>query len=169
MQRRVVARRVLMVLAGITLATLTLPLFVPAWQSALGRTFCYPFIGPVQRFNPDLSDSLLARVRAHENVYADQCRRDGALWHNLRRLVPSQRLQAESEAFCGEVRWGAALGGQTRLAYARALDELRESVWFHRFSDEQIAAALRSQCPDLAASARRQQAAWENRRRSGVP
>src|ERR1043166_656854 len=73
-------------LVGTMVTVLTLPLVVPAWQSDLGRTFCYPVLGPVQRFNPELSDSLLARVRAHEQAHAEQCRRDGSLWHNVRQI-----------------------------------------------------------------------------------
>lgn len=140
------------------LTALTLPLLVPAWQNDLGRTFCYPFVGPVQRFNPDLSDTLLARVRAHEQVHADQCRRDGSVWHNLRRLLPGQRLQTEAEAYCAEVRFGIAHGGQARLAYPRALDELRDMGWFHRFSTDDLEQALASQCPAIAAQAAREEA-----------
>lgn len=152
------------------IAALTMPLMVPAWQNDLGRTFCYPLVGPVQRFNPNLSDSLLARVRAHEQVHADQCRRDGSVWHNVRRLLPSQRLQTEAEAYCAEVRFGIAHAGLTRLAYPRALDELRDMGWFHRFSTVELEAALAAQCPDVAAQAAREEAEWrarlEHRRRT---
>lgn len=146
------------------LAMLTLPLLVPVWQGGLGRTFCYPFVGPVQRFNPDLSDSLLARVRAHERAHADQCRRDGALWNNIRRLVLRQRLLAEAEAYCAEVRYGLATGGQARIVYPRALDELSETGWFHRFSTAELEDALASQCPTSAAQAAREEAEWRTRR-----
>ena len=168
--QRAVMRRVGIVVVGTMIAALTLPLFVPMWQSELGRTFCYPLRGPVQRFNPDLSDSLLARVRAHEQAHADQCRRDGALWHNLRRLVPSERLQAEAEAYCAEVRFGLANGGQARIVYPRALDELREMAWFRRFPTVQLEAALAAQCPTIAEQAAREDVEWQTRRarRSGA-
>lgn len=142
------------------LAALALPLFVPMWQGELGRTFCYPLVGPVQRFNPELSDSLLARVRAHEQVHADQCRRDGSLWHFVRRLVPSQRLQAEAEAYCAEVGFGIANGAPARIVYPRAQDELRETRWFHRFSTAELEAVLASHCSAVAAQATREEAEW---------
>ena len=152
------------VLVGTMVTVLTLPLVVPAWQGDLGRTFCYPFLGPVLRFNPELSDSLLARVRAHEQTHAEQCRRDGSLWHNVRRLLPSQRLRAEAEAYCAEVRFGIANGRQARLVYLGALDELRDMNWFHRFSTVELRKALASQCPALAAQAAREEAEWRARR-----
>ena len=152
------------ILVGTIVTVLTLPVVVPAWRADLGRTFCYPFLGPVQRFNPELSDSLLARVRAHEQAHADQCRRDGSLWHNVRRLLPSQRLVAEAEAYCAEVRFRMANGGQARLVYPGALDELRDMRWFDRFSTLELGKALASQCPALAAQAAREEAEWRARR-----
>jgi hypothetical protein len=142
---------------------LTLPLVEPAGRSGPGRTFCYPILGPVQRFSPELSDSLLARVRAHEQTHADQCRRDGWFWHNLRRLLPRQRLVSEADAYCAEVRFRIANGGQARLVYPGALDELRDMRWFRRFSTVALGKALASQCPALAAQAAREEAAWRAR------
>ena len=72
-------RRIALVLGGTGLAVLLLSVFGPMGQNTLGLTFCFPVVGPVERFNSGLSDSLLARVRAHESAHADQCRRDGAL------------------------------------------------------------------------------------------
>jgi hypothetical protein len=157
---RAITRRIGIVLAGSVLAALTLPLLVPMWQREDGRTFCYPFLGPVERFNPDLSGSLLARARAHEDAHAAQCRRDGAVWNFVRRLAPSQRLMAEAEAYCAEATFGAANGGQARLEYARIQDELRETAWFRRFSSDDLANALQSECPRLAATAAREEAQW---------
>ena len=71
--RQVSARRVGLVLMGSVLATFTLPLLLPIPQREEGLTLCYPVVGPVQRFNPDLSDSALARTRAHEAAHATQC------------------------------------------------------------------------------------------------
>jgi len=156
-------RRILLVLGGTALAVVTLSLIAPLGQSTLGVTFCYPIFGPLQRFNPTLSDSLLARVRTHEEAHADQCRRDGALWYTIRRLAPRERLSAEVEGFCAEVRFGIAHGGLARLLYASALDELRERPWFHRFSTAALAAALASQCPTLAARAAREESEWQAR------
>ena len=147
-------------LGGTALAVVALSRFAPLGQSTLGVTFCYPLFGPVQRFNPTLSDSLLARVRTHEEVHANQCRRDGALWYNVRRLAPGQRLLAEAEGFCAEVQLGIGHGGPARLLYASALDELRERPWFHRFSTAVLADALASQCPAIAARAAREESEW---------
>jgi hypothetical protein len=158
--RRATARRIGLVVAGTMVAALTLPLFEPSWQREDGRTFCYPFVGPVERLDPHLSGSPLARARAHEDAHAAQCRRDGAVWQFVRRLAPSQRLTAEAEAFCAEAAFGVANGGQARLEYARVQDELREAGWFRRFSSDALTKALASQCPELAATAAREEAEW---------
>src|SRR5437773_1736701 len=121
-RHRVALRRIALIAAGTALAVLTLLLLPPMDQSALGVTFCYPFLGPVQRFNPDVTAAQLSRIQAHEAAHAAQCRRDGSVWHVLRRLAPSQRLQSESEASCAEVRFAATEGAPARLEYARVLD-----------------------------------------------
>jgi hypothetical protein len=120
-------------------------------------------VGPVERFNSTLSDSLLSRVRAHESAHVDQCRRDGALWHTLRRLAPRQRLLSEAEGYCAEIRYGLTTGGAARLLYASALDELRERWWFHRFSTSALVDALATQCPSLVVRAAREEAEWQGR------
>ena len=148
-----------MILAGTVLATLT-AVFVPRWPQEEGRTFCYPVFGPVQRFHPDLSASQLARTRAHEGAHAAQCRRDGALRHFVRGLAPRQRLMDEAEAYCAEANFVVANGGRAWLEYARAQDELREKRSFRRFSSDALANALASRCPQLAASAAREEAEW---------
>ena len=156
-------RRVGLVLAGGVLATFTLPVLLPIPQRAEGLTLCYPVIGPVERFNPDLSDSALARTRAHEATHATQCRRDGALWHFVRGVFPSQRLAAEAEAYCAEANFGVANGGQARLEYARVQDELREMAWFRRFSSDALNDSLASQCPVIALAAAREEVDWQSR------
>src|SRR5205809_3212065 len=115
--RRAIARRVALVLAGTVLATFTLPLLLPMPQSEEGLTFCYPVVGPVQRFSLDQSTSALGRTRAHEAAHAAQCRREGAIWHFVRRLAPNQRLTAEAEAYCAEASFAVAKGGEARLEY----------------------------------------------------
>jgi len=124
----------------------------------MGVTFCYPFYGPVQRFNPAIPEPLLSRVRAHEQVHAGQCRRDGAVWQTLRRLARGQRLAAEAEAYCGEVRWSVGNGEDEWLAFSRAHDELQEGPWFRRLSSERIDSVLTAYCPDLAAASARRDA-----------
>ena len=161
--RRTSVRRVGLVLAGSVLATFTLPLILPIPQMAEGLTLCYPVVGPVQRFNPDLSDSALARTRAHEAAHATQCRRDGAIWHFVRDVFPSQRLAAEAEAYCAEANFGVAKGGQARLEYARIQDELREMAWFRGFSSDALNDSLASQCPMIAGAAAREEADWQAR------
>jgi hypothetical protein len=151
--RRSSARRLGLVLTGTVLATFALPLVLPIPQTAEGLTLCYPIFGPVQRFNPNLSESALARTRSHEAAHAIQCRRDGAIWHFVRGVFPSQRLAEEAEAYCAEAKFGVAHGGQARLEYARVLDELRERTWFRRFSSDALEASLASQCPTIAAVA----------------
>jgi hypothetical protein len=165
--RRATVRRVALVLAGTVLATFTLPMLLPMPQREEGLTFCYPVVGPVQRFNPDLSDTALARTRAHEAAHAAQCRRDGAIWHFVRRLAPSQRLRAEAEAYCAEANFAVTKGGKARLEYARAQDELREMTWFRRFSSDVLEASLASQCPTMAAAASREEADWQAHWRGG--
>jgi hypothetical protein len=142
----------------------TLPLLVPMPTRSEGLTLCYPVVGPVQRFNPDLSDSTLPRVRAHEGAHAEQCRRDGAIWHFVRGIAPNERLTFEAEAYCAEASFAVARGGQPRLEYARIQDELREMAWFHRFSSDALATSLASRCPTIAAAATRQEADWQARR-----
>lgn len=158
-------RRVGLVLTGAVFAALTLPLLLPFPQREEGVTFCYPVIGPVQRFNPDLSDSGLARTRAHETAHATQCRRDGAIWHFVRGVFPSQRLAAEAEAYCAEAGFGVAKGGQARLEYARIQDELREMAWFRRLSSDVLNDSLASHCPTIAVAAAREEAEWISRYR----
>ena len=170
MSRRVAVRRLGLVLTGTVLAALTLPLLLPFPQREEGVTFCYPVVGPIQRFNPDLSDSGLARTRAHEAAHASQCRRDGAIWHFIRGVFPSQRLAAEAEAYCAEANFGVAKGGQARLEYARIQDELREMPWFRRLSSDVLNDSLASQCPMIAVAAAREEADWQARRhRAGSP
>jgi hypothetical protein len=132
-------------------------------KNTLGLTFCFPVVGPFERFNSALSDSLLSRVRAHESAHVAQCRRDGALWHTLRRLAPGQRLLSEAEGYCAEIRYGLTTGSAARLLYASALDELRERRWFHRFSTPALADALSAECPSLTARAVREEAEWQAR------
>jgi len=158
--RRVSVRRIGLALAGTVLAALTLPLFLPMGQRGDGATLCYPFLGPVERFDPNLSGPELASVRAHEDAHAAQCRRDGALWHFTRRIATGQRLLSEAEAYCAEATFVVASGGQARLEYARIRDELRERRWFHRFSNDDLTYVLASQCPRLAATAAREDAEW---------
>ena len=161
--RRAIARRVALVLAGTVLATFTLPLLLPMPQSEEGLTFCYPVVGPVQRFSSDLSASALGRTRAHEAAHATQCRRDGAISHFVRGLFPSRRLTAEAEAYCAEANFEVAKGGQARLEYARVQDELRERAWFRRFSTDILNDSLASQCPFIASVAAREEADWQAR------
>ena len=161
--RRTSARRVGLVLAGSILAAFTLPLLLPVPRMEEGVTLCYPVIGPVQRFNRDLSGSALARTQAHESAHATQCRRDGAFRHFVRGAFPSQRLAAEAEAYCAEANVGVANGGQARLEYARIQDELREMTWFRRLSSDALNASLASQCPAIAIIAAREEAAWQAR------
>jgi hypothetical protein len=163
--RRTSARRLGLVLAGCVLATFSLPLLLPFPQTAEGLTLCYPVVGPVQRFNPDLSDSALARTRAHEGAHAAQCRRDGAIWHFVRDVVPRQRLAAEAEAYCAEANFGVASGGHARLEYARIQDELRERPWFRRISNDVLNDSLASKCPVIAVAAAREEAEWQARLR----
>lgn len=158
------ARRVGLVLMGSILAALILPLLLPFPQREEGLTLCYPVVGPVQRFNPDLSESALARTRAHEDAHAAQCRRDGAIWHFVRGAFPSKRLAAEAEAYCAEASFGVSNGGDARLEYARIQDELREMAWFRRLSSDALNKSLTSQCPTIAVAAARQEADWQARR-----
>jgi hypothetical protein len=128
-------------------------------HGAIGGTFCYPLIGPVERLDHSLSEAELLRVRAHEDAHAAQCRREGAVWHNLRRILPRQRLQAETDAYCAEVRMMVNHGAPARLEYARVEDELNETKFF-RLESKERSAALESQCPDLAAQAATEEAEW---------
>lgn len=159
------ARRLGLVVTASILVTFSLPLLFPFPQREEGVTLCYPVLGPVQRFNPDLSESALARTRAHEAAHATQCRRDGAIFHFARGVFPSQRLAAEAEAYCAEARFGVANGGAPRIEYARIQDELREMVWFRRFSNDVLNDSLASQCPMIAVAAAREEADWQARRR----
>jgi hypothetical protein len=147
--------RVGLVLVVAILAAFILPLLSPFPRGADGLTLCYPIVGAVQRFNPDLDGLSLARARAHEGAHAIQCRRDGAVWHFVRDVLPSRRLQAEAEAYCAEATFAVANGGKARLEYARIQDELREMSWFHRYSTDTLNASLASQCPAIAAAAAR--------------
>ncbi len=162
--RRATARRMWLVLTGSVLAALTLPLLLPFPQRQEGLTLCYPVVGPVQRFNPDLSVSALARTRAHEEAHAAQCRRDGAIGHFVRGVFPSKRLAAEAEAYCAEANFGVSKGGDARLEYARIQDELREMAWFRRLSSDALNNSLASQCPLIAVAAAREEADWQARR-----
>ena len=161
---RATARRVGLVLTGSVFVAFTLPLLLPFPQREEGLTLCYPVDGPVQRFNPDLSDAALARTHAHEAAHATQCRRDGAIWHFVRGVIPSQRLAAEAEAYCAEASFGVASGGLARFEYARIQDELREMAWFRRFSSDVLNDSLASRCPAVAVAAAREEADWQARR-----
>jgi hypothetical protein len=158
-----------LVLLGGVLAALTLPLLLPFPRREEAVTFCYPVVGPVQRFNPDLSESVLARTRAHEDAHAAQCRRDGAIWHFVRGVVPSKRLTYEAQAYCAEANFAVSKGGKARLEYARIQDELREMAWFRRLSSDALNKSLASECPMIAVAAAREEADWQARRyRTGL-
>src|SRR5213075_812379 len=107
---------------GSVLAALILPVLLPFPKSAEALTLCYPVVGPVQRFNADLSGSALERTRAHENVHAAQCRRDGAICHFVQGAFPRRRLAAEAAAYCAEASYGVSNGSTARLEYARIQD-----------------------------------------------
>jgi hypothetical protein len=160
---RTTLQRVAFLLVGTALAMFILPMLLPMPRGEDGITFCYPIVGPVQRFSSDLAGSALARTRAHEDAHALQCRRDGAFWHFARDVSPRQRLAAEAEAYCAEANSAVANGGQARLEYARAQDELREMIWFRRYPDVVMEEALASQCPLLASAAKREEADWQMR------
>jgi hypothetical protein len=167
-------QRVALISVGTALAMFTLPLLLPMPRGEEGITFCYPFVGPVQRFSSDLVGSALTRAHVHEDTHAGQCRRDGALWHFVRDVSPHQRLVAEADAYCAEASLGVANGGQARLEYARAQDELREMLWFRRYPSVVLENVLASRCPLLASAANREEADWQmtigntSRRRSNV-
>jgi len=158
------SRRVGLVLIGSVLTAFILPLLLPFPQREEAVTLCYPVVGPVQRFNLDLSGAALARTRAHEAAHAAQCRRDGAIWHFVRGVFPSNRLAAEAEAYCAEANFGVSNGGHARLEYARIQDELREMAWFRRLSSDALNNSLVSQCPMIAVAAAREEADWQARR-----
>jgi hypothetical protein len=153
-----------LLLTGSVLAAFILPLLSPFPQRAEGLTLCYPVVGPVQRFNQDLSGLALARTRAHEDAHAAQCRRDGAIWHFVHGAFPGNRLATEAEAYCAEANFGVSTGGDARLEYARIQDELREMAWFRRLSSDQLNESLASQCPLVAVAAAREEDEWKARR-----
>jgi hypothetical protein len=162
--RRAAAWRVGLVLMGSLLAAFILPLLLPFPQREEGVTLCYPVVGPVQRFNSDLSGAALARTRAHEDAHAAQCRQDGAVLHFVRGAFPSNRLAAEAEAYCAEANLSVSKGGHARLEYARIQDELREMAWFRRLSSDALNQSLASQCPMIAVAAAREEADWQAHR-----
>jgi hypothetical protein len=166
---RATARRLGLVVMGTVLAAFILPLLSPFPKRAEGLTLCYPGVGPVQRFNPDLSNSALARTRAHEDAHAAQCLRDGAIWHFVRGAFPSKRLASEAEAYCAEAQFGISIGSNARLEYARIQDELREVAWFRRLSSDAINNSLALECPMVAATAAREEAEWQARRHAPEP
>lgn len=116
----------------------------------VGLTFCFPIVGPIQRFDPDLSSFDVATARAHEDEHAAQCKRDGFIWNSIRRLSTRQRIQTEAEAYCAEVRAWPTTGHLPRLEYARVRDELREAPWFRRHSTAELDSALTRSCGELA-------------------
>src|SRR5215212_8244915 len=118
-------RRLALVSTGTIVAMFSLPLLLPMPRMEEGLTFCYPFVGSVQRLNPDLNEAALVRVRAHEAAHASQCRRDGAVWHFISGAIPRRRLATEAEAYCAEAESAVLKGGSPRLEYARVQDELR--------------------------------------------
>lgn len=150
-------------LMGIVLVAFTLPLILPFPQREEGVTLCYPVVGPVQRFNADLSGPALGRARAHENAHAAQCRRDGAIWHFVRGASPRMRLATEAEAYCAEASYGVSNGGSARLEYARIQDELREMSRFRRVSSDALNNSLALHCPMIAAAAAREEVDWQAR------
>jgi hypothetical protein len=158
-----------LVLMSSVLTAFILPLLLPFPQREEGVTLCYPIVGPVQRFNLDLSGAALARTRAHEDAHAAQCRRDGAIWHFVRGVFPSNRLAAEAEAYCAEANFGVSNGGHARLEYARIQDELREMAWFRRLSSDALNNSLVSQCPTIAVAAAREEADWQAHRHGAEP
>src|SRR3982751_3799504 len=87
--------RIGLIVTGCVLAIFTLPIVLPVPTMEEGMTLCYPAIGPIQRFNRDLSAPALARTRSHEAAHAAQCNSDGAIWHFLRGAIPGQRLAIE--------------------------------------------------------------------------
>ena len=152
-------------LTGGVLAAFILPLLLPFPEREEGLTLCYPVVGPVQRFNADLSGAALARTRAHEDAHAAQCRRDGAVSHFVRGAFTRKRLATEAEAYCAEATYSVSRGSTARLEYARIQDELREMAWFRRVSSDALNDSLAAQCPLIADAAAREEADWRARLR----
>ncbi len=119
-----------------------------------GATFCYPLIGPVQRFDPRLTGAAGAIVRAHEAVHATQCHRLGFMRRVARQLTTQGRLGLEAEAYCAQGQYEVSTGASAYPVYQRLVDELRYTGrWFAGLSEDTIRAALAGACPSLARAA----------------
>ncbi len=128
----------------------------PDWDGAAdldGVTLCFPLIGPVQKFDRTLPDSLLKLARVHESVHAIQCRRMGAVANFVVRVGRKGRLRMEAQAYCAqakvELSWGLPAA---TLAY-RIQEELImsvEHITFGRVTDQQVREILLTECPALA-------------------
>ena len=141
---------VVVLAAGLMAAGAWSPL-PPGWD---GVTLCYPLVGPVQRFSHDLADTTRARIQAHEDQHASDCRQRGALLHYLELMRAPGRLRAESRANCAEARQQLALGRDAWHEQERLIDDLRYGYpWFREQPDSVLRRAVRDACPDLAAAA----------------
>ena len=116
-----------------------------------GATLCFPFIGPVQRFDPALSDTTWLRVVVHENAHRDDCERLGAVRHYLSIVTTTGRLEAETRAGCAEARMQIAIGRHPYLEHERLVDELHYGhPWLRNRPEEELRAVIRRTCPDVA-------------------
>lgn len=151
--RRVQWFRVLctvVVATGIILGVASAQPLSSAWD---GATLCFPVLGPVERFDPALSDSALQRVQAHEDVHRMDCLKQGAVINFLRLATTKGRLDAEARAGCAEARQQVGLGRDPWLEHERLVDELHYGYpWFRRLPESALRHALREVCPDIASA-----------------
>lgn len=118
-----------------------------------GVTLCFPLIGPVQKFDRTLPDSLLLLARVHESVHAVQCRRMGAVANFLVRVGRKGRLRMEAQAYCAQARVELSWGRPAATLADRIQEELImsvEHITFGRATDAQVREILLSECPALA-------------------
>lgn len=119
-----------------------------------GVTLCLPVVGPVQRLAANLPDNTRRVVQVHEAVHAIQCRLMGAPLNFLERVTIGGRLRIEGEAYCAQIRYEVAQGAARDLVFARAVDELVETIpprAFGRLGEDSIRTRFAMLCPDVGA------------------
>jgi hypothetical protein len=97
---------------------------MPMPRGADGITLCFPVLGPLQQYSPDLEPGLEEIVHLHERVHADQCRRLGAVEYARTYLRDEGMLDLEAEAFCAEAHMLASRGLDTNPWVRRVVETL---------------------------------------------
>lgn len=142
-------------------ALLCLLLVALAWLSflrasaPLGQPLAYTICtldGPVQVIDVGaIAPEDTQPVRLHEQIHAAQCAELGWLTVRMRNLTPGGRLTLEAPGYCAGAQARLRRGDDFAITRERLFDDAN-SMFASSLDSAEVNAALRTACPELAAS-----------------